>query len=72
MVTNLDAKVAKHLYNIYIHYAYMSVTVSYRQPARGLKIVSVFIPMASSCFILLCLSHFESSTQAATNLSLHL
>ena len=43
----------------------MSLTVSYRQPARGHEIVSVPIPMASSCFILFCLSHFESSIQAA-------
>ena len=58
---NLDAKVTKHLYNVYIYYGYMSLTVSYRQHAHGHKIVSVVIPMASSCFILLCLSHFESS-----------
>ena len=43
----------------------MSLTVSYRQPARGHEIVSVPIPMASSCFILFCLSHFESSILAA-------
>ena len=32
-------------------YVYMSVTVSYGHLARGLKIVSVAIPMASSCSI---------------------
>ena len=32
-------------------YVYMSVTVSYGHLARGLKIVSVAIPMTSSCSI---------------------
>ena len=34
-------------------YVYMPVTVSYRHLARGLEIVSVAIPMASSCSIYL-------------------
>ena len=34
-------------------YVYMSVTVSYGHLARGLEIVSVAIPMASSCSIYL-------------------
>ena len=42
------------LLSIYVYmYAYMSVIVSYGHPARGLKIVSVAIPMASSCSIYL-------------------
>ena len=47
--TNLDAQVAEHLYicMFFCLYVYMSVTVSYL--AHGLKIVSVAIPMASSC-----------------------
>ena len=53
--TNLDAQVAECLYiciNICL-YVYMSVTVSYGHLARGLEIVSVAIPMASSCSIYL-------------------
>ena len=50
--TNLDAQVAERLYICIILYfslyVYMSVTVSYGHLARGLKIVSAAIPMASS------------------------
>ena len=51
--TNLDAQVAERLY-VYMYicvYVYMSITVSCGHLARGLKIVSVAIPMASSCSI---------------------
>ena len=53
--TNLDARVAERLYIcIYFSiYVYMSVTVSYGHLARALTIVSVAIPMASSCSIYL-------------------
>ena len=49
--TNLDAQVAERLY-ICI-YVYMSVTVSYGHLGCDLEIVSVAIPMASSCSIYL-------------------
>ena len=48
--TNLDTQVTEHLY---ICILFMSVTVSYGHLARGLKFVSVAIPMASSCSIYL-------------------
>ena len=48
----------------------MSITDSYGHLARGLEIVSVAIPMASSFFI--SLKCFEFSIQAASNSSLHL
>ena len=53
--TNLDTHVAERLYIcIYFSlYVYMSVTVSYGHLTRGLEIVSVAIPMASSCSIYL-------------------
>ena len=51
--TNLDTQVAKHLYICIFLYVYMSVTVSYGHLARGLEIISVAIPMASSCSIYL-------------------
>ena len=47
--TNLDAQVAERLY-ICI-YVYMFVTVSYGHLGCGLEIVSVAIPVASSCSI---------------------
>ena len=53
--TNLDAQVAKRLcICIYFSlYVYMPVTVSYGHLARGHEIVSVAIPMTSSCFLYL-------------------
>ena len=59
--TNLDAQVVKRLYIcIYFSlYVYMSITVSYGHLACGLKIVSVAIPMASSCSIYLLNSRFR-------------
>ena len=48
----------------------MSVTVSYGHLIRGLNIVSVAIPMASSCSIYLY-NVFELSIQAASNSSLY-
>ena len=50
---NLDAQVAERLYMYVCIYVYMSVTVSYGHLACGLEIVSVAIPMASSCSIYL-------------------
>ena len=52
---NLDAQVTERLYIciFFSLYVYMSVTVSYGHLARGLEILSVAIPMASSCSICL-------------------
>ena len=53
-------------------HVYMSVTVSYKHLARGLEIVSVAIPMTSSCSIYLDNNGSEFLIQAASNSLLHL
>ena len=53
--TNLDAQVVERF--LYCIYVYISVTVSYGHLARGLEIVSVAIPLASSCSIYLSEIH---------------
>ncbi len=52
-------------------YICMSVTVSYKHLACGLEIISVAIPMTSSCSMHLD-NGSEFSIQAASNSSLHL